>query len=135
MTIKDYAKQNAKVLDARFHEKYPNGKFVVQVLLSNISLHWTNKRNTSWTTHIGISNTQRASSKQIVDQYFQGSSRGKVYLYTNLEDAIKKAKKLNFPEEFINRFVERYNNREDLIKKYNRKEHVQYLKSINYGLP
>lgn len=132
MTLKEYAEENAKVLDAKFRERYPNGKFAVQVY-GNYYLHWVPKRNTSQTTHIGISNVYREDSKQIVDEYYQHSSFGKVYLYKTLDAAIKKAHKLNFPEELIQRFVERYNNREELIRKYNRKEHAAYLKSISRG--
>ena len=106
MTIKEYISENRKLLDEKFAKKYPNGKFAVQVYSGENSLHWAPKRNTAGWTVKGISNTEK--NDVITDEFYQGSSFGKVYNYDNIESLLTKAKKLGFSNKLINRFVERY---------------------------
>lgn len=121
-TQKELLKNHRASLDAKFHEKYPNGQFVVQKLIQThnlngdlgkvtYGLYWNPRRSTSHTRPFGVAVRSRdyySKEDGIYYLQYQPSSGGCKY-YTSLDQLVESAKKSGFAPEFIAAFVERYN--------------------------
>src|SRR5271170_1961751 len=114
-TQRELLEEHRKKLDERYLQKYPGGKFVVQFVRNDVSLHWVPKRNTSHTSKRGISAfyalqavhagpTQGLAIGQIAHRNFQGCSFGKCNNYDSFEKLLAACERQDVPVELVKEF-------------------------------
>jgi hypothetical protein len=122
-TQKQLLTEHRKQLDERYHEKYPQGQFVLQYRGyygdmgstgndAHYNIHWNPTRSTSHCRYKGISVEHRTYSGEVVHSDYQNCSFGKCNSYDTLDKLLAACAKRNIPTELVDAFVERYNNRE-----------------------
>ncbi len=98
-------------LDAKFHKKYPNGQFVLQLFgTQGWSLHWCPKRNTSWRSFAGVSTYERGNYGEPgpIQEPFKNSSFGKCRYFRGIKSLLEAAENAGVPTALNDSFLKRY---------------------------
>lgn len=122
-TIASFLKEHRVALDAKYRAKYPLGKFCIQNH-GGWKIHWCPSRNTSHCSKRGISvlykdtaapapaiKTSKYNPDGVQHENYQNCCFGKVYNYSSLESLLAACRKKCLPQELVDAFVLRYNDR------------------------
>ena len=125
-TQKQLLTEHREQLDNKFQRDYPNGRFSLQHRARDLGkdfwhhdydfwgLHWVNRRPTSHASPRGISTEMPPNGaadvkcKDIVQETYRGSSFGRSYNYTTLDDLLTGCERLKVPQDLVEAFVIRF---------------------------
>ncbi len=110
-TQKELLETHREGLDAKFREKYPNGRFALQRFASFWAIHWVPRRDTSHSRYRGISVKYTIENKMVSNANHQNSAFGKCNNYDTVAKVVAAAHRAECPAELIAAFLERYENR------------------------
>lgn len=116
--------------EKKFREKYPFGMFQLQRMEYSSAIRWAELSINSYRT-----NSFEVYLSVYDKIYFRDSinnSFGKVTSYKTLKKLIDYSKRFRFQEELVNKFVQMYNNKEEIFKK--RDDYYESYKKYKSGI-
>jgi hypothetical protein len=125
-TQKQLLEEHRRELDLKFHERYPNGQFVLQIKPEGTKrpitkthytiygMYWNPKRRTSGGSSargLSVYYYEKDGKVTIEVGEYQNSSFGKCYYYDNFNDFIRSARYKGFPKRVVSTFILKFSHR------------------------